>query len=279
MPVVAFSTMSIRPTPCAPAMVSRLFDQLDQRHLDAVGAHRHARLELDLDIGRLVRTGLRRRASARRCPRAIPARDLRGRRARSSGPTGWCRRCRDCRSSAGSGSAARLAYSISSARDMPQLRAGARTVIDGSSARTPSSSRSSSFALPLQPCATVVAPSMRATSTSLRAISGRAERGGQRIAVLVERAGLQRRQDVVARELLARRRGRARGPRHARARARGRRSARAPGRDRASPRSPRRRISRPATRSRPRCRARRSTPERYASIVQPIPFTHASSCA
>jgi hypothetical protein len=53
------------------------------------------------------------------------------------------------------------------------MRAGASTVIDGSSARTPSSSRSSSFALPLQPCAMTLAPSIRATSTSLRAISGR----------------------------------------------------------------------------------------------------------
>ena len=34
-------------------------------------------------------------------------------------------------------------------------------------------------------------------------MSGRAERGGQRVAVLVQRAGLQRGQDELARELLA----------------------------------------------------------------------------
>ena len=28
-------------------------DQLEQRHLDAVGAHRHARFEVELDVGRL----------------------------------------------------------------------------------------------------------------------------------------------------------------------------------------------------------------------------------
>ena len=35
-------------------------DQFDQRHVDPVGANRHAALEVELDVGRFVRTMLRR---------------------------------------------------------------------------------------------------------------------------------------------------------------------------------------------------------------------------
>ena len=46
--------MSIRPTPCAPAMVPRLAIRSMQRHRDAVDERRHAALERDLDVRRLV---------------------------------------------------------------------------------------------------------------------------------------------------------------------------------------------------------------------------------
>ena len=96
-----------------------------------------------------------------------------------------------------------LAYSISSARDMPQLRAGASTVIDGIERADAQ----------LEP-QLVVRLAVAAVRDDGRAFHARdldqlardqrpAERGGERIAVLVERAGLQRGQDVLARELLA----------------------------------------------------------------------------
>ncbi len=87
---------------------------------------------------------------------------------------------------------------------MSHSRAGAISSSDGSSARTEMSRPTWSLSFPVQPCATAVAPSIRAIATRCFAMSGRAERRGERISVLVNRARLQRGQDVVARELLAR---------------------------------------------------------------------------
>ena len=56
---------------------------------------------------------------------------------------------------------------------MSQSRTGATMRSSGASACTETSMRTWSFPLPVQPWATAVAPSARATSTSSRAISGR----------------------------------------------------------------------------------------------------------
>ena len=73
----------------------------------------------------------------------------------------------------GTGMLRTRAYSISSARVMPQMRAGAMTVIVASSARADTSRRTWSLSFPVQPCAITVAPSIRATSTRCLAMSGR----------------------------------------------------------------------------------------------------------
>ncbi len=86
---------------------------------------------------------------------------------------------------------------------MPHSRAGAITLIAGSMARADTSMRTWSLPLPVQPCAMAAAFSMCAISTSFFAISGRLERRGERIPLFVQRVGLQRGQDVVARKLLA----------------------------------------------------------------------------
>ena len=61
------------------------------------------RLELDLDVGRLVRAVLRRSRQRVDVLGRLRATDPRARRTRSSGPRGWRRCCRGCRSSAGTG--------------------------------------------------------------------------------------------------------------------------------------------------------------------------------
>ncbi len=69
--------------------------------------------------------------------------------------------------------------------------------------RTSASSRSPSSLVAAQPCATAVALSIRATSTSLPRDERPGERGRHRRAIGVDRAGLERGQRVVADELLA----------------------------------------------------------------------------
>ena len=56
---------------------------------------------------------------------------------------------------------------------MPHSRAAAMILIDGSSSRIDSSSRTWSFVVPMQPCARADAPSIFAISTSRFAMSGR----------------------------------------------------------------------------------------------------------
>src|ERR1700693_4290230 len=65
------------------------------------------------------------------------------------------------------------AYSISSSRFMPHSRTGATTSRSGARAAVVTSNRTWSLPLPVQPCAMAVAPSRRATSTIIAAISGR----------------------------------------------------------------------------------------------------------
>ena len=64
-------------------------------------------------------------------------------------------------------------YSISSSRPICQPRTGAMIFSSGSSAMTVDSIRTWSFPLPVQPCATVSQPLLRAYSTASLAISGR----------------------------------------------------------------------------------------------------------
>jgi hypothetical protein len=64
--------------------------------------------------------------------------------------------------------------------------------------------RTWSLPLPVQPCAIVSQPLLRAYSTASLAISGRPERREQRVAVAVVGVRLDRREHVLARELLAR---------------------------------------------------------------------------
>ncbi len=56
---------------------------------------------------------------------------------------------------------------------MPHTRAGATTSRSGASERVPTSKRTWSFPLPVQPWATVSAPCLRASATRWRTISGR----------------------------------------------------------------------------------------------------------
>src|SRR5438094_894407 len=65
------------------------------------------------------------------------------------------------------------AYSISSSRFMPHSLTGATTSRSGASAAVATSNRTWSLPLPVQPCAMAVAPSRRATCTSIAAMRGR----------------------------------------------------------------------------------------------------------
>ena len=85
------------------------------------------RLELDLDVRRLVRAVLRRRASACRCRPAARPRILEHAAFDRAAPQVRVGAVRARRSSAGTGMLRARAYSISSAGDMPQIRAGAIT--------------------------------------------------------------------------------------------------------------------------------------------------------
>ncbi len=80
--------------------------------------------------------------------------------------------------------------------------AGARSRGAGRGLVTPISTRTWSLPLPVQPWATAVAPYLWAVSTSFLAMSGRRERAHQRVLLLVERVGHERRQAVVLGELL-----------------------------------------------------------------------------
>ena len=104
---------------------------------------------------------------------------------------------------AGTGMPRVRAYSISSGRVMPQSRAGAITVSVGLSARVVDVEADLVVAL----AGAAVRDGRRLLDLGdldeLLRDERAAERRRQRVAVLVERVGLQRRQDVVARELLA----------------------------------------------------------------------------
>ncbi len=65
------------------------------------------------------------------------------------------------------------ASSTQSSRVRPHTRAGAKIPRSGASARTPTSKRTWSFPLPVQPCATAVAPWRRASATRWRTMTGR----------------------------------------------------------------------------------------------------------
>ena len=71
------------------------------------------------------------------------------------------------------GMSKRAAYSIESARVMPQLRTGATTSRSGARARVATSKRTWSLPLPVQPWATASAPWARATSTRCFTMTGR----------------------------------------------------------------------------------------------------------
>ena len=84
------------------------------------------------------------------------------------------------------------AYSISSSRVQIRSRSGAITRSSGSCALKESSKRSWSLPLPVQPCTTASAPSSSASSATACAITGRRERGDERVLALVERVRLDR---------------------------------------------------------------------------------------
>jgi hypothetical protein len=65
------------------------------------------------------------------------------------------------------------AYSIAFSRVHAKSRTGASTFRSGASAPTPTSNRTWSLPLPVQPCATVDAPCWRAAATRCLTISGR----------------------------------------------------------------------------------------------------------
>ena len=129
---------------------------------------------------------------------------------RSSGPpTSGPRGCR--RSSTASTSVPPLtgmpcsrAYAISSSRPICQARTGAMTFSSGASVAIVASMRTWSLPLPVQPWAIVSQPVWRAYVDRELGDQRAAERGEQRVAAAVERVGLDRRHDEVARELLAR---------------------------------------------------------------------------
>ena len=74
---------------------------------------------------------------------------------------------------AGTGTPRAAAHSICSSRLMRCSRTGAMISRSGASARVLTSKRTWSLPLPVQPWAMAEAPSSRATSTSILAISGR----------------------------------------------------------------------------------------------------------
>ena len=65
------------------------------------------------------------------------------------------------------------ANSTQSSRVRPHTRAGAKMRRSGANARTPTSKRTWSLPLPVQPCATAVARWRRASATRWRTITGR----------------------------------------------------------------------------------------------------------
>ena len=71
------------------------------------------------------------------------------------------------------GMSKRAAYSIESARVMPQFRTGATTSRSGARALVATSKRTWSLPLPVQPWATASAPWARATATRCFTITGR----------------------------------------------------------------------------------------------------------
>ena len=83
------------------------------------------------------------------------------------------------------------------------MRTGAITFSSGASVAIVASMRTWSLPLPVQPWAIVSQPRRGVLDGEL-GDQRPAERGEQRIAAAVERVGLDRRRDVVARELLAR---------------------------------------------------------------------------
>ena len=71
------------------------------------------------------------------------------------------------------GSALRVANSMALSRVRARSRTGARQVRSGASDVMPTSKRTWSLPLPVQPCATVVAPNWRAARTRCLTMTGR----------------------------------------------------------------------------------------------------------
>ena len=181
------------------------FDQLDERHLDAVGAHRHAALELDFDVGRLVGTVLRRPRQrvdvvGRLLPgilehaaldRAAPQIGVDAVTGSRSSPAWECcgpARIRSPRPAHAPVARRRNQLQRRIERADRDVEADLIVALAGAAVRDAS------------------APSIRAISTRCLRDQRTPERGGQRVARPRRSHGLQRRQDVVARELLAQRR-------------------------------------------------------------------------
>ena len=95
------------------------------------------------------------------------------------------------------------AYSMQSSRVRPHTRAGARTSRSGASARVPTSKRTWSLPLPVQPWATEVAPWRRASATRCFTMTGRdrADTSGYlpSYLALASRAGTQKSSAISAR--------------------------------------------------------------------------------
>ena len=224
-----------RPTPCTPAMVSRLPMSSIERHGHAVHRGRHALHPLDLAHTPAHRARRRRRLRQRvDVVRRLVPRDPRACRTRSSAPTGSRRCCTGSHFVVGTGDVADArVFDLFRPRHVPHARGRDRP---GSSDR---------WRGPTRRCAPGRCPcrcsrgrwpyafSIWAISTSFFAISGRpsAVASGYRSSYM--RAGLQRRQDVVARELLAHVQHVAAARRRRPWRARESASARGPGRGRA----------------------------------------------
>ncbi len=86
---------------------------------------------------------------------------------------------------------------------MPESRTGASTLRSGASAPMPTSNRTWSLPLPVQPWATIEAPWYLRGGDEVLDDQRPGERGDQRVAVHVERVGLQRRQAELVGELVA----------------------------------------------------------------------------
>ena len=86
---------------------------------------------------------------------------------------------------------------------MPESRTGASTRRSGASAPTPTSKRTWSLPLPVQPCATIAGAVPRGRGDESLDDHRPGQRGDQRVAVHVERAGAQRGQAEPAGELVA----------------------------------------------------------------------------